>query len=145
MHIVRNSVDHGIEPPGERRRLGKPEKGTVQLAAQSRGDELVVRISDDGRGMDIESLRERAREKHLFTRPEEEYTEEEILDFCTVPGFTTNDEVNKYSGRGVGMDIVKKLALRAGGHLKIESAKGKGTSVIIYLPLTHTIDRKSVV
>jgi len=135
MHIVRNSVDHGIEPPGERRRLGKPEKGTVQLAAQSRGDELVVRISDDGRGMDIESLRE----KHLFTRPEEEYTEEEILDFCTVPGFTTNDEVNKYSGRGVGMDIVKKLALRAGGHLKIESAKGKGTSVIIYLPLTHTI------
>lgn len=139
MHIVRNSVDHGIEPPGERRRLGKPEKGTVQLAAQSRGDELVVRISDDGRGMDIESLRERAREKHLFTRPEEEYTEEEILDFCTVPGFTTNDEVNKYSGRGVGMDIVKKLALRAGGHLKIESAKGKGTSVIIFLPLTHTI------
>lgn len=139
MHIIRNSVDHGIEPPGERRSLGKPEKGIVQFTAKSMGDELVVRISDDGRGMDIESLREKARQKHLFTRPEEEYTDEEILDFCTVPGFTTNEEVNKYSGRGVGMDIVKKLALRAGGQLKIESTKGKGTSVIIYLPLTHAI------
>lgn len=139
MHIIRNAVDHGIESHSERFRMGKPEKGYIRFTVESHGEELMVRISDDGRGIDIMQLREKAREKQLFTKPEEDYTEEEIFEFCTMPGFTTNRTANAYSGRGVGMDIVKKMTDDAGGHLKIESEIGKGTSVVIYLPLTHAI------
>lgn len=139
MHIIRNSVDHGIEMPGERRSCGKPEQGTIQYKVESAGDELIVSICDDGRGMDLDGIREQARRKNLFERPEEEYTDEEIYEFTTMPGFTTNHEVNEYSGRGVGMDIVKRLTEDASGHLRIQSAKGKGTAVTLYLPLTRAI------
>ncbi|WP_133968523.1 chemotaxis protein CheA [Eubacterium limosum] len=139
MHIMRNAVDHGIETPEEREKAGKSREGDIRLAVESHGGELIARISDDGRGMDVEKLRQRAREKHLFTKPEEAYTTEEIFELSTLPGLSTNQEANAYSGRGVGMDIVKKITDEAGGHLRIESEKGQGTAVILNLPLTHTI------
>lgn len=139
MHIIRNAVDHGIEPPDEREKAGKSRNGTIGFSVESHGGELMVKISDDGRGMDEEKLRQRAREKNLFTKPEEAYTREEIFELSTLPGLSTNQEANAYSGRGVGMDIVKKITDETGGHLRIESEKGQGTTVIINLPLTHTI------
>ncbi len=139
MHIMRNAVDHGIETPEEREKAGKSREGDIRLSVESHGGEIVAKISDDGRGMDVEKLRQKAREKNLFTKPEETYTTEEILELSTLPGLSTNQVANEYSGRGVGMDIVKKIADEAGGHLRIESEKGQGTTVILNMPLTHTI------
>lgn len=139
MHIMRNAVDHGIEPPEERERAGKSQVGHIRFSVESHGGDLTAQISDDGRGMDAEKLRQKAREKNLFTKPEKEYTTEEIFELSTLPGLSTNQKANEYSGRGVGMDIVKKIVDEAGGHLRIESGKGQGTTVILNLPLTHTI------
>ena len=139
MHIMRNAVDHGIEPPEERERAGKSRTGHICFSVESHGGELTAKISDDGRGMDAEKLCQKAREKNLFIKPEEEYSREEILELSTLPGLSTNQEANEYSGRGVGMDIVKKIVDEAGGHLRIESEQGQGTTVIMNLPLTHTI------
>ena len=144
MHIIRNSVDHGIEPPHVRRALGKPENGTIRFEAKSSGEELSVSITDDGKGIALEKIREKARERKLFTKPEKEYTPEELYEFTMMPGFTTNDEASEYSGRGVGMDIVKQLIENAGGHIKIESEEGKGTEVSLYLPLNHSIINSTV-
>lgn len=139
MHVMRNAVDHGIEPPNEREKAGKSRTGHICFAVESHGGELTAKMSDDGRGMDEEKLRQKAREKNLFTKPEEAYTREEIFELSTLPGLSTNQKANEYSGRGVGMDIVKKIADETGGHLRIESEKGRGTTVIMNLPLTHTI------
>ena len=139
MHIMRNAVDHGIEPPEERERVGKSRVGHICFSVESHGGELTAKISDDGQGMDEEKLRQKAREKNLFIKPEEEYSREEILELSTLPGLSTNQEANEYSGRGVGMDIVKKIMDEVGGHLRIESEQGQGTTVIMNLPLTHTI------
>lgn len=139
MHILRNSVDHGIELPEERKKKGKPSDGTIRFTVENTGEELVVSISDDGRGMDEKKLRENAREKQLFTKPEAQYSVQEIYELSTLPGFSTNKETNEYSGRGVGMDIVRKLMEDTGGHLHIDSEKGKGTTVMMYMPFSHTI------
>ena len=139
MHVIRNAVDHGIESPAERSASGKTKKGVIRFDVENAGGNIVVKISDDGRGMDVEKLKQTAREKKLFQKPEEEYTTDEILELSMFPGLSTSRDVNEYSGRGVGMDIVRKLAEDNGGHVKIHSEAQKGTAITISLPLTHTI------
>lgn len=139
MHILRNAADHGIETPKERENIGKPLNGKICFTVESTGEELVVSISDDGKGMNEKRLRQKAREKQLLTKPEEEYSTQEIYELSTLPGLSTNKETNEYSGRGVGMDIVRKLTEDMGGHLHIASKEGQGTTVTMYMPFTHTI------
>lgn len=139
LHIVRNSADHGIGSLEERRELGKTAGGNIEIQIENAGGKLKVRVSDDGRGMNEESLRRKAREKKLFTKPEEEYSREEIFELCTLPGFSTNETATEYSGRGVGMDIVRKIAEDCGGRLWIESEEGKGTAITMELPLARTV------
>ena len=139
LHIVRNSADHGIGSLKERAALGKPESGTIEIHVESSGGKMTVRVSDDGRGINVDSLRKKAREKKLYTKPEEEYSREELLELCTLPGFSTAEETTEYSGRGVGMDIVRKIAEDCGGRLWIDSEEGKGTAVTVEMPLARTV------
>ena len=139
IHLIRNAVDHGIEMPQEREANGKNAIGSVVLAFENRGGEIVVSVSDDGRGIDLERVREKAREKQLFIRPEEEYTDSELLEFCLLPGFSTRNSANEFSGRGVGLDVVRQMVEAFGGHLHLESRKGVGSRFLLYLPLTLTI------
>ena len=139
MHIVRNSMDHGIELPDARKAAGKPEQGTITLSAQNEGGEVVIKIRDDGGGMNREKIMEKAREKGLLTKAEEDYTDQEVYGFIFAPGFSTNDEVTEYSGRGVGMDVVVSNIRSLGGSVLVDSAEGKGTVTTIRIPLTLAI------
>lgn len=140
MHLVRNAVDHGIEDSSEERvARGKPAKGTVKLSAMSSSGEVVITISDDGQGIDTDKVIAKAERNGLLTKPISEYTEREIQNMILLPGFSTNDVVTEYSGRGVGMDVVKSNLSKMGGSLTVESKKGEGTSFIIKIPLTLAI------
>ena len=140
MHLVRNAVDHGIEDTSEERvARGKPAKGTVKLSAMSSSGEVVITISDDGQGIDTDKVIAKAERNGLLTKPISEYTEREIQNMILLPGFSTNDVVTEYSGRGVGMDVVKSNLSKMGGSLTVESKKGEGTSFIIKIPLTLAI------
>ncbi|MBO6232111.1 MAG: chemotaxis protein CheA [Ruminiclostridium sp.] len=140
MHLVRNAVDHGIENTSEERiAQGKPGRGTVKLSAMSSSGEVVITISDDGQGIDTEKVISKAERNGLLTKPASEYTEREIQNMILLPGFSTNDVVTEYSGRGVGMDVVKSNLSKMGGSLTVESKKGEGTSFIIKIPLTLAI------
>lgn len=136
LHLIRNAVDHGIEPPQERISAGKDRKGKITFTVGSTVGELRISVSDDGKGLNEEKIKETAREKGFFKRPEEEYTSQEIQNFVLQPGFTTNSKVTEYSGRGVGLDVVKKIMEDAGGHLYIKSEAGKGSTFTITVPLT---------
>lgn len=135
-HIIRNAVDHGIETPQEREAAGKSRKGRVVFSAESTAGELRLSLSDDGTGIDEKRIRERARERGLFTRPEEEYDSQEIQELILCPGFTTNEQVTEYSGRGVGLDVVKTILEGVGGNLYIHSTPGEGTTFTIVVPLS---------
>lgn len=139
MHIIRNSVDHGIETPEERVKLGKPEKGRVVLEARTTGSDVVVTVSDDGRGLQRGKILQKAREKGLLTKAEDEMTDREVYSLIFLPGFSTNETVTEYSGRGVGMDVVRKNIGQIGGSVSVESEAGRGTKMIIRIPLTLTI------
>ena len=140
MHLVRNAVDHGIEDTTEERvAKGKPAKGTVKLSAMSSSGEVVITISDDGQGIDVEKVIAKAERNGLLTKPVSEYSEREIQNMILLPGFSTNEVVTEYSGRGVGMDVVKANLSKMGGSLTVESKKGQGTSFIIKIPLTLAI------
>lgn len=139
MHMVRNSMDHAIESPEERLALGKPEHGQVALRAKNIGGEIVITISDDGRGLDTESIMKKARNNGILTKPENEYTEKEIFNLIMLPGFSTNTEVTEYSGRGVGMDVVRKNIEKVGGTISIDSKAGQGTTFTLKIPLTLAI------
>ena len=140
MHLVRNAVDHGIEDTtDERVAQGKPAKGTVKLSAMSSSGEVVITISDDGQGIDTEKVLAKAERNGLLTKPASEYSEREIQNMILLPGFSTNEVVTEYSGRGVGMDVVKSNLSKMGGTLTVESKKGEGTSFIIKIPLTLAI------
>ncbi len=138
MHILRNSLDHGIESVKIRKAGGKPETGTVLLKASHAGGEVILRIQDDGRGIDPRLILAKAKEKHLIT-PDAELEENDILNLIFEPGFSTKDEVTDISGRGVGMDVVKRGIEELRGRIEIASIPGQGTIFTIHLPLTLAI------
>ena len=140
MHIVRNSMDHGIEETREERiAAGKDPQGEIVLSASHTSSEVVISVSDDGYGMDPHKLLARAKEKGLLTKPESEYTRKEALSLIMVPGFSTNQAVTEFSGRGVGMDVVKKNVESVGGTVSISSEDGAGTTMTMKIPLTLAI------
>jgi two-component system chemotaxis sensor kinase CheA len=139
MHLVRNSMDHGVETPAERIAAGKNPKGTVTLSAQNTGGEILITVSDDGKGLDAEKLLKKAQENGILTKPASEYTEKEAFLLLCAPGFSTKENITEYSGRGVGMDVVKKNIEKVGGSIVIESKKGFGMSVFLKIPLTLAI------
>ncbi|MFU2207894.1 chemotaxis protein CheA [Solidesulfovibrio sp. C21] len=138
VHLLRNSIDHGIEPPGERLAEGKSETGSIVLAAEHAGGEVVLSIIDDGRGMDPARIRAKAEEKGLVS-PEARLTEAEIYNLVFLPGFSTAEKITNVSGRGVGMDVVKRSMDALRGKIDIHSELGKGSRITIKLPLTLAI------
>ncbi len=133
MHLVRNCMDHGIEEDvSERIEHGKPEKGTIRLSATSSAGEVIITVADDGGGIDTDRVLQKA-------EPASEYSEREINNMIMLPGFSTNTEVTEYSGRGVGMDVVKKNIEKSGGSIFVESKRYEGSSFIIKIPLTLAI------
>ena len=136
LHIIRNAVDHGLELPKEREAAGKNPKGGITFSAENTIGELMISVTDDGRGINLAKILEKAKEKHLLIKQEEEYDPQETLELILSPGFTTNQEVTEYSGRGVGLDVVKNILEEAGGHLYIQSEEGKGSTFTITLPLS---------
>lgn len=138
MHIIRNSIDHGIEPAEERIKAGKDPKGLVSIDTSYSGANVRIKVSDDGRGMDDDELRKTAIEKGLL-RPDSEISHKELLQLIFHPGFTTSEQVSNISGRGVGMDVVKKNIEELRGSIEVDTQKGKGTSITISLPLTLSI------
>lgn len=139
MHVVRNSMDHGLEDKQTRLANGKPEKGTVTLTAQNTGGEILISIEDDGQGIDREAVLAKAKRQGMLKKPEKEYSNREVYNFLLMPGFSTNEVVTEYSGRGVGMDVVKKNVEKIGGDVSISSEPGKGTKVLFKIPLTLAI------
>lgn len=140
VHLVRNSVDHGIEDPDVREQNGKPRKGTVTLSAEQEGDHILLSIKDDGAGMDPEVLRRKAVEKGLYDEDAaSRLTESECYNLILAAGFSTKDQISDVSGRGVGMDVVKTKISQLNGQINIESVKGKGSNIKIKVPLTLAI------
>jgi two-component system chemotaxis sensor kinase CheA len=138
MHLVRNAIDHGIEPTTERIKKGKQETGTVVLEAKNSGSDVVIIVRDDGGGLDKEKILQRAREHNLIGDTTE-MTDKEIFHMILLPGFSTNENVTEYSGRGVGMDVVAKNIEAIGGYLSVESEQGRGTIFTMKIPLTLAI------
>lgn len=138
MHLIRNSVDHGIESPEVRRAMGKPEIGTVTLDAYHEGNHIAILITDDGAGLDLDKIRSIAVSKGLIGE-REDLSEREVANLIFLPGFSTADKVTDISGRGVGMDVVKKALNNLGGMVDITTRQGKGTTFTIRLPLTLAI------
>lgn len=137
-HIIRNSVDHGIEPPEERLTVGKPEAGTITLDAYHEGNHIAIIVSDDGAGLNLDKIYKKAVEKGLISE-REGLSENDIANLIFLPGFSTADQITDISGRGVGMDVVKKAITNLGGIVDIKTSRGAGTSMIIRLPLTLAI------
>ncbi|NII09174.1 chemotaxis protein CheA [Oleiagrimonas sp. C23AA] len=142
IHLLRNAVDHGLEDPTDRESDGKPRKGTVRLSAGQEGERIIIRISDDGRGMNPDVLRRKAVEKGLLDEERAAQLEDsECYELIFAPGFSTREEISNISGRGVGMDVVKTSVAELGGTIGIESKIGHGTTVRISIPLTLAILR----
>ena len=140
MHMVRNSVDHGIEPPEERRAAGKPERAVLGLDAKQQGNIVEVTITDDGRGINAEAVKSKALSKGLASKEElNSMSKEEIMQFIFAPGFSTAEQITETSGRGVGMDVARTNVMKLGGNIKIESEAGKGSRFTLQLPLSAAI------
>jgi two-component system chemotaxis sensor kinase CheA len=144
VHLIRNSLDHGIEMPADRVAAGKPETGTIELKAYHRGGHIVIEIIDDGRGLNKDKLLAKAIEKGLIEE-NNLLTEKQIFELIFMPGFSTAEQLTDISGRGVGMDVVRRNIQSLGGNIEIISELGKGTTIAIHLPLTLAIlDGQSV-
>lgn len=140
MHIVRNSMDHGIEDTvQERLDAGKEAQAEIILSAKHTGSEVIISVEDDGKGMDTDAILTKAGRNNLLTKPAEEYSKKEILSLLMLPGFSTNSEVTEFSGRGVGLDVVRKNVEAIGGVVSITSEQGKGSRTTLKLPLTLAI------
>lgn len=141
MHLVRNAVDHGIETNEERLASGKTEKARVTLEAKNEGGKVWISVSDNGKGLNRKKLYKKAWENGILpdNRVESDYTDKEIFQFITYPGFSTKEQVTEYSGRGVGMDVVVKNIQKIGGVLDIESVEGQGSTMTMKIPLTMAI------
>ncbi|MCA8950881.1 MAG: chemotaxis protein CheA [Planctomycetes bacterium] len=138
VHIVRNSLDHGLETPAERRAAGKPETGRIRLNAFHHGDSIVIEIQDDGRGLDLARIVAKCRERGLIAA-DEDLAPERAAEMIFAPGFSTAEHVTEVSGRGVGMDVVKRNIDELGGSISVDSTAGAGTTISIRLPLTLAI------
>ena len=141
MHLVRNAVDHGIETNEERLDSGKADKGKVTLSAKTEAGKVWISVEDNGKGLDRDKIMEKARKQGLLEdgKPEAAYTDKEVFQFITLPGFSTNEQITEYSGRGVGMDVVVQNIQAIGGMLDIESVAGMGTIMSLKIPLTLAI------
>ena len=146
MHILRNAIDHGIESPSQRQEVGKPEVGHISINAFQKGNHVVIEITDDGRGVDIDQVKARAaileivEQEHL-----EEMSTRDVLNLMFLPGFSTSAEVSEISGRGVGLDVVKTNISNLSGMIDVSSVIGKGTQFVITLPITLAIIRALVI
>ena len=138
MHCVRNSVDHGIEPPDERVKFGKDETGTLTLRAANEGNMIVIDIIDDGEGIDVVKVREKAIKKGLIS-PNKVLSDQEAYNLIFMPGFSTSDKISNVSGRGVGLDVVKNMVDKLKGNISVTSERHKGSRFSIRLPLTLAI------
>lgn len=141
MHLVRNSVDHGIETKEEREAAGKTEKGKVTLSAKTESGKVWISVQDNGTGLDRDKILAKARKQGIIDpyKPDSAYTDKEVYQFITLPGFSTNEKVTEYSGRGVGMDVVVSNLQSIGGALEIESIPGQGSTMNMKIPLTLAI------
>ena len=141
MHIVRNAVDHGIETNEERAESGKPDKGKVTLSARTEAGKVWISVEDNGKGLDRAKILAKAKKQGLLEdgKSEDSYSDKEVYQFITLPGFSTNEQVTEYSGRGVGMDVVVQNLQAVGGALEIESKLGFGSTMSLKIPLTLAI------
>ncbi|MBF0335897.1 MAG: chemotaxis protein CheA, partial [Alphaproteobacteria bacterium] len=146
LHLVRNAIDHGIEPPAERVAAGKPETAIVRLGARQEADAVVIEISDDGRGIDPDRMRAKAVEKGLIDAAKAAaMSDDEAVRLVFLAGFSTAERITDVSGRGVGMDVVRSAVDKAGGRASIQSRLGQGTMVTLRLPLSMAVTRVLVV
>ncbi len=138
VHMIRNSVDHGVQPPAEREKLGKPATGTVNLRAYQKGSSIIIEIEDDGHGLNTEKIRKKGIERGLISA-DDDISDHEINNLIFLPGFSTADKITDVSGRGVGMDVVKKGVEKLRGKVEVVSTPGAGSQFVIKLPLTLAI------
>ncbi|MGD8999988.1 MAG: response regulator, partial [Granulosicoccaceae bacterium] len=143
-HMLRNAVDHGLETPGQREKAGKPETGRIHLDVSREGAEVVIRITDDGAGINLDAIRKKAIEHGLLNN-KSDLTDKEILRFILESGFSTAQKVTQISGRGVGMDVVNSEIKQLGGTLQIDTDRGKGSRFTIRLPLTLSVNKALLV
>ncbi len=139
MHLVRNAIDHGIESGDERIQKGKSQEGNITLEAKNAGSDVLVYVKDDGKGLSRKKILFRAKENNILHKPEEDMTDKEVFNLIFLPGFSTNENVTEFSGRGVGMDVVMKNIESVGGTVTIESILGIGSTFTIKIPLTLAI------
>lgn len=140
IHMVRNAIDHGIETPEEREKAGKSRKGTIKLIASKLKDHVLIEVTDDGRGLDVNKIKQKAIEKGLITKEKADaMSDEEIYNLILLPGFSTAEKVTDISGRGVGTDIIVNTVKSLGGSVEVSSERGKGTSFRLRLPLSMAI------
>lgn len=139
VHLIRNSIDHGIELPQERLKKGKPEAGTIKLNAYQEGNSIVIQIEDNGKGIDPSVVEKKARERGLIRNQDIKLSPKEIINYIFEPGFSTADKVTDISGRGVGMDVVKTNIGRINGIIDVNSEVGQGTQIALKIPLTLAI------
>lgn len=139
IHMIRNAVDHGIESAKERMNKGKPSTGKITLEARNEGGDVWIIVRDDGKGLDKKSILQKARQRGLLKKPDNELTDKEVYSCIFLPGFSTNEEVTEFSGRGVGMDVVNKNIGEVGGAIQVDSSPGIGTTISIKIPLTLAI------
>ncbi len=139
MHLIRNSIDHGIETSEERLKKGKPHSGHITLKAQNAGSDVVITVRDDGKGLSREKILQRAKQHGLIYKPEEEMSDKEIYSLIFLPGFSTKDDISEFSGRGVGMDVVVKNIESVGGSVSVDSTADAGTTITLKIPLTLAI------
>ncbi len=146
LHIIRNAIDHGLETPQEREAVGKPAEGILEIKASQDRNQVIIEISDDGRGIDVEAIRQTAIEKGLLTEEDiARLSEQELFELLFHPGFSTSEKTTKVSGRGVGLDVVKSQIEKAKGDIRIFTEKGKGTTFNIRVPISLSVVQSMLV